>query len=61
MDAIIHESDGGLALASCGAVYISILRRPLTLDGVARMTRHSKRLYELHRGRSASFLAAEAT
>ncbi|HEY2744166.1 MAG TPA: hypothetical protein VGL86_06075 [Polyangia bacterium] len=59
MDAIIHDSDGGLALASCGAVYISILRRPLTLDGLARMTRQSKRIYELHRGRCASMAIIE--
>ena len=59
MDAIIYESDGGLALASCGAVYLSILRRPLTLEGLARMTRISKRLFEQHRGKCASMAIIE--
>ena len=61
MEAIIHESDDRLALASCGAVYISILRRPLTLEGLARMTRISKRMYEQHRGRCASLAIIEPT
>ncbi len=59
MDAIIHDCDDRIALASCGAVYISILRQPLTLDGLERMTRQSKRMSELHRGKSASLAIIE--
>jgi hypothetical protein len=59
MPAIIHDSDDRIALASCGAVYISVLRQPLTLDGLERMTRHSKRLFELHQGKCASLAIIE--
>jgi hypothetical protein len=59
MEATILESDGGLALASIGAVYISILRTPLTVDGVVLMARHSKRLYEARHGKSASIAIIE--
>jgi hypothetical protein len=59
MQAIIHDSDDRIALASCGAVYISILRQPLTVDGLARMTKHSKRMFELHRGKCASLAIIE--
>jgi hypothetical protein len=59
MEAIIHDSDDGLALASCGAVYISLLHRPLTVDGVARMSRMSKRMFELYRGKCVSLAVIE--
>ncbi|HEX8952667.1 MAG TPA: hypothetical protein VF945_12515 [Polyangia bacterium] len=59
MQAIVHDSDDRIALASCGAVYISILRLPLTVDGLARMTRQSKRMFELHKGRCASLAIIE--
>src|SRR2546430_16093709 len=59
MQAIIHDSDDRIALASCGAVYISILRLPLTLDGLVRMTRQSKRMFELHHGKCASLAIIE--
>lgn len=59
MEAIIHDSDGGLALASCGAVYISLLHKPLTVDGVMRMARQSKRMFELYRGKCVSLAVIE--
>jgi hypothetical protein len=59
MEAIIHDSDDGLALASCGAVYISLLHKPLTVDGVARMSRMSKRMFELYRGKCVSLAVIE--
>jgi len=59
MQAIIHDSDDGLALASCGAVYISLLHKPLTVDGVARMARQSKRMFELYRGKCVSLSVIE--
>jgi len=59
MQAIIHDSDDGLALASCGAVYISLLHKPLTVDGVARMARQSKRMFELYRGKCVSLAVIE--
>src|SRR5438270_2687844 len=59
MQAIIHDSDDRIALASCGAVYISILRQPLTLDGLLRMTKQSKRMFELHHGKCVSLAIIE--
>ena len=59
MEAIIHDCDDRIALASCGAVYISLLRKPLTLDGVARMARQSKRMFELHHGKVVSIAVIE--
>ncbi|MCU1279419.1 MAG: hypothetical protein JWM53_2965 [bacterium] len=61
MPAIIHDSDDRIALASLGAVYISVLRQPLTVDGLARLTKHSKRLFELHRGKCVSLAIIEPT
>jgi len=59
MKAIIHDSDDRIALASCGAVYISLLRKPLTLDGIVRMSRESKRMFELYRGKCVSLAVIE--
>jgi hypothetical protein len=59
MRAIIHDSDDRIALASCGAVYISVLRKPLTVDGLQRMARESKRIYELYRGKCVSLAVIE--
>lgn len=59
MQAIIHDSDDRIALASCGAVYISVLRQPLTLDGLMRLTKQSKRMFELHHGQCASLAIIE--
>src|SRR5947209_2040984 len=59
MQAIIHDTDDGLALASCGAVYISLLHKPLTIDGVGRMSRMSKRMFELYRGKCVSLAVIE--
>lgn len=59
MQAIIHHRDDRLALASCGAVYISVLHQPLTVEGLAHMTHHSARMFELHQGRCASLAVIE--
>ncbi len=59
MEAMIHDCDDRIALASCGAVYISLLRKPLTLDGVARMARQSKRMFELYHGKVVSLAVIE--
>jgi hypothetical protein len=59
MRAIIHDCDDGIALASYGAVYISVLRKPLTIDGVARTARESKSMFERHRGKCVSLAVIE--
>ena len=59
MEAMIHDCDDRIALASCGAVYISLLRKPLTIDGVARMARQSKRMFELYHGKIVSLAVIE--
>lgn len=59
MRPIIHDHDDRIALASCGAVYISVLRKPLTLDGLDRMARESTRMFELYRGKCVSLAVIE--
>src|SRR6478609_625818 len=59
MQPMIHDVDERIALASCGAVYISLLRKPLTLDGVARMAKQSRRMFELYRGKCVSLAVIE--
>jgi hypothetical protein len=59
MQAIIHDSDDGIALASCGAVYITVLRKPLGVEGVARMARESKRMFERYGGKCVSLAVIE--
>lgn len=59
MKAMIHDCDDRIALASCGAVYISLLRKPLTLDGVARMATQSRRMFELYHGKMVSLAVIE--
>jgi hypothetical protein len=56
---MIHDSDDRIALASCGAVFISLLHKPLTLDGLARMTRQSRRMFELYHGKMVSLAVIE--
>jgi hypothetical protein len=59
METTIHDSDDRIALASCGAVYISLLHKPLTPDGLARLARMSKRMFERYRGKCVSLAVIE--
>jgi hypothetical protein len=59
MDAAVRFSDGGLALATAGQVLVSLLRLPLTLEGVTLMRRESRRLSE--QGPFASMSVIEPT
>ena len=59
MDPIIFDFDDRIAMASCGAVYVSLLHKPLTLDGLERMARQSKRMFDLYRGKCVSLAVIE--
>jgi hypothetical protein len=59
MEAMIHDVDDRLALASCGPVYISLLHKPLTVEGVARMAKQSQRMFDLYRGKCVSLAVIE--
>src|SRR6476646_3809959 len=59
MEAMIHDCDDRIALASCGAVFISLLHKPLTVGGLERMARQSKRMFDLYRGKCVSLAVIE--
>ena len=40
----IHFADAGQALASCGSVFVTVLRHPMTIEAVEPMRRESLRM-----------------
>jgi len=55
---LLHADDR-LALASCGAVYISVLRKPLTVEGAAQLRLQARRMATRHGDKHASFSVIE--
>lgn len=59
LDALIHFADERLAIGSVGSTYITLLHRPLTVEGVAEMRYQAKRIFERTHGKHVTIAVIE--
>ncbi len=58
-EAVIHFADSRVAAATCGGVFISVLRQPPTLENINRLRAETRRLHDLRGGKYGSLSILE--
>jgi hypothetical protein len=59
MEMTLLHADDGIAIASLGPVFLSVLRKPLTMAGIARLRELSRHMQRLHGAEYGSLAVLE--